>query len=87
MQSTSFSVELLLMSLYFLDKQIGDQPKSPSSAANVDLIPPETPQQEAEKPVEESTAVARGILGCHSALVVSDFLYSGTFVELSSTLS
>ena len=74
------------MSLYFLDKQVGDQPKSPPFAANVDLIPLETPQQEEEKPVGESTAIARGILGCHSALVVSDFLYSSTFVELSSTL-
>ena len=74
------------MSLYFLDKQVGDQPKSPPSAANVDMIPLETLQQEEEKPVGESTAIARGILGCHSALVVSDFLYSSTFVELSSTL-
>ena len=33
-----------------------------------------------EKPVEGSTVVAREILGCHSALVVSSFfLYSSTF--------
>ena len=70
----------------FSDKQAEDRPKSPSATANVDLVLLETPQQEVEKPVEESTAVARGILGYHSALVVSDFLYSGTFVELSSTL-
>jgi hypothetical protein len=62
------------MSLYFLDKQVGDQPKSPPSAANVDRVPLETPQQETEKLVGESAAVAQGILGCHSALVVSDFL-------------
>jgi len=73
--------------LCFSDKQAEDRPKSPSATANVDLVLLETPQQEVEKPVEESTAVARGILGYHSALVVSDFLYSGTFVELSSTLS
>ena len=64
------------MSLYFSDKQIGVQSKSPSFAANVDLIPLETPWQEAEKPVGESTAVVRGILDCHSALVVRDFLCS-----------
>ena len=75
------------MSLYFSDKQSEDRPKSPSAVANVDLVPLETPQHEVEKAVGESTAVAQGILGCHSALVVSDFLYSGTFVELSSTLS
>ena len=75
------------MSLYFSDKQSEDRPKSPSAVANVDLVPLETPQQEVEKAVGESTAVAQGILGCHSALVVSDFLYSGTFVELSSALS
>ena len=66
------------MSLYFLDKPAEDQLKSPS-AAKVDLVPLESSQQEVEKPVGESTAVARGILGCHSALVVSDFLYSSTF--------
>ena len=76
----------MLISLYFSDKLAEDQPKS-HATAKVDLVLLETPQQEVEKPVEESTAVARGILGYHSALVVSDFLYSGTFVELSSTLS
>ena len=66
------------MSLYFLDKPTEDQPKSPSAATNVDLVPLETPQQEAEKLVGESTTVAQGILGCHSALVVSIFLYSSS---------
>ena len=75
------------MFLYFLDKQIEDQPKSPPSAANVDLISVGTPRQESEEPVGELTAISHGILGCHSALVVSDFLYSSSFVELSSTLS
>ena len=75
------------MSLDFSDKQTGKQPKSPPSAANIDPIPLEPSQQEAEKPVRESTAVAQVILGCHSALVVSNFLYSSTFVGLSSTLS
>ena len=70
-----FFVELLLMSLYFPDKHAEDQPKSPSVATKVDLILLETPQQEAEKPVGESAVVAQGILGCHSALVVSIFLY------------
>ena len=75
------------MSLDFSDKQTGKQPKSPPSTANNDPIPLEPSQQEAEKPVGGSTPVAQGILGCHSALVVSIFLYSSTFVELSSTLS
>ena len=75
------------MSLDFSDKQTGDQPKSPPFAANIDPIPLEPSQQEAEKPVRESTAVAQVILGCHSALVVSFYLYSSTFVELLSTLS
>ena len=66
------------MFLCFSDKQNEDQPKSPSAAANVDLIPLETPRQEVEKSVGEKTAVAQGILGCHAALVVSNFLYSGT---------
>ena len=71
----------------FSDKQNEDQPKSPSAAANVDLMLRETPQQEAEKLVEGSTTVAQGILGCHSALVVRDFLYSSTYIGLLSTLS
>ena len=54
-------------------EQAEDQPKSPSAAANVDLIPLEMPQQEVEKPVGESTAIAQGILGCHSSLIVSAF--------------
>ena len=75
------------MSLDFSDMQTGDQPKSPPSTANNDLIPLEPSQQEAEKPVGGSTAVDQGILGCHSALVVSNFLYSSIFVELSSALT
>jgi len=55
----------------FSDKHAEDQPKSPVATSNVDLIPLETPQQEAEKPIERSTAMARGILGCHSVLAVS----------------
>ena len=55
---------------------------SPWAAATVDLVPLETSQQKA---IVESAGVAQGILGCHSALVVSAFLNSGTFVELSST--
>ena len=70
--------------MYISDKQAEDQPKSPSAAANVDLVPMEMPQQ-VEKVVVESAGVAQGILGCHSALVVSSFLNSSTFVELSST--
>ena len=71
----------------FSDKQAEDQPKSPPSAANTDLIPLESLQQEAEKPVGESAVVAQRIQGCHSCLAVSFFLYSSSFVELSSTLS
>ena len=59
-----------MISLYFSDKPAEDQPKSPA-AAKVGLVPLESSQQEVEKPVGESTAVAQGILGCHSALVVS----------------
>ena len=62
----------MLISLYFSDKPAEDQPKSPA-AAKVDLVPLESSQQEVEKPVGESTAVAQGILGCHSPLVVSIF--------------
>ena len=75
------------MSLHFSDKRTEDRPKSPTPAANVDPIPLEPSQQEAEKSVGESTSVSQGILGCHSALVVSDFLCSSTFVELLSTQS
>jgi len=63
---------VLLTSLYFSDKQIDDQPKSPAATSNVDLIPQEMPQQEAEKPTEGSIAVAQGILGCHSILAISN---------------
>ena len=69
------------------DKQGEDRPKSPSAAANVGLVTLGVPQQEVEKPVGESAGVAQGILGCHSALAVSSFLFSGTFVGSSSTLS
>ena len=64
----------MLISLYFSDKLAEDQPKS-HATAKVDLVPLESSQQEVEKPVGESTAIAQGILGCHSALVVSIFLY------------
>ena len=82
--SSGFLVEFLLTSLYSSDKQSEDRPRSPSAAAQVSL---EAPQHEVEKTVGESTVVARGILDCHSALAMSDFLYSSTSVELSSTLS
>ena len=59
--------------MYLSDKQAEDQSKSHAVVYNVDLIPLETPRQETEKLVKESTAVAQGILGCHSALVVSIF--------------
>ena len=67
----------------FSDKLAEDQLKS-SDVAKADLVLLELSQQEVEKPVEGSTAVAQQILGCHSALAVSSFLCSGTFVELSS---
>ena len=67
------------MLLYVSDKQAEDQPKSPAAAGDVDLIPLDVPWQETEKLVEGSTAVAQDILGCHSALVVSSFLYSSAF--------
>ena len=64
---------LLLILLYFSDKQAEDQPKNPAATANVDLIPLETPQRVVEKSVEGSTAIAQGILSCHSSLIVSIF--------------
>ena len=43
-------------------------------------------RREVEKPVEGSTVVAREILGCHSALVVSSFFCTRVlFVVMSST--
>ena len=39
-----FSVMLLLILLYFSDKQADDQSRSPGVVANVDLVPLETPQ-------------------------------------------
>ena len=66
----------------FSDKQSEDRPKSPSAAANVDLVLREVPQQE----VESSTSVAQEILGCHSSLVVSVFCTLVLFFVLSSTL-
>ena len=62
-----------------------DPPNSLVATVNVDLNPLDVPWQEAEKPVEGSTAVVQDILGCHSTLAVSGFLCSGTFVELLST--
>jgi len=68
------------------DKQAEDQPKSPGVTGNVDLISLDMPRQEVEKPVEGSAVVAREILGCHSALVVSSFFCTRVlFVVLSST--
>ena len=67
------------LSLSILDKQAEDQPKSPGVTSNVDLIMLDMPRQDVEKPVEGSAVVAREILGCHSALVVSSFLYSSAF--------
>ena len=66
----------------FSDKQSEDRPKSPSAAANVDLVLWEVPQQE----VKSSTSVAQEILGCHSSLVVSVFCTRVLFVVLSSIL-
>ena len=67
----------------FSDKPAEDQLKS-SDVAKAVLVLLELSQEEVEKPVEGSTAVAQQILGCHSALAVSSFLCSCTFVELSS---
>ena len=80
-----FFVVPLLIFLYFSEKQTEDQPRSPLAAANVNLVLLETPQQEVEKSVEGSTAVAQGILGCHSSFVVS--IFYTRVVEFSSTLS
>jgi len=71
------------MSFVFFRQLAEDQLKS-SDVAKADLVLLELSQQEVEKPVEGSTAVAQQILGCHSALAVSSFLCFGTFVELSS---
>ena len=65
----------MLILLYFSDKQAEDPPKSPAAAGNVDLIPLDVARQGVEKRVEGSTAVAQEILGCHSSLIVSVFLY------------
>ena len=62
------------------DKQGEDRPKSPSAAANVGLVTLGVPQQEVEKPAGESVGVAQGILGYHSALVVSGFFVLEYFV-------
>ena len=59
------------MSLYFSDKQTEDRPKIIVATSNVDLVPQETPPQEVADSTEGSAAVARGILGCQSVLVVS----------------
>ena len=68
----------MLIFLCFSNEQNEDQPKSPSVVANVDPSLQEVPQQEVEKSVEGSTAVVQGIVGCHSSLVVSIFLYSSS---------
>ena len=73
-----FSVVLLLIFLCFSNKQNENQPKSSLVVANVDPSLQEVPRQEVEKSVEGSTAVAQGILGCRSSLVVSIFLYSSS---------
>ena len=73
-----FSFILLLIFLCLSDKQNEDQPKSSSVVANVDPSLQEVPRQEVEKSVEGSAAVAQGILGCHSSLVVSIFVYSSS---------
>ena len=62
------------------DKQGEDRPKSPSAAANVGLVTLGVPQQEVEKLIGESAGVTHGILGCHSALVVSGFFVLEYFV-------
>ena len=60
-----------LIFLYFLDKQVEGEPKSPVATASVDPFPLEMPRQEVAKLVTESTVVALGILGCHTSLVMS----------------
>jgi hypothetical protein len=59
-RSSGFFVVLLLIFLCFSDKRNEDQPKSSSVVANVDASLQEVPQQEVEKSVEGSTAIARG---------------------------
>ena len=54
-------------------------------AANVGLVTLGVPQQEVEKPVGKSAGVAQGILGCHSALVVSGFFCTRVLCVLSSS--
>ena len=73
MRSTGFIIRLFANVFVLSDKQGEDRPKSPSAATNVGLVTLGVPQQEVEKPVGESAGVAQGILGCHSALVVSGF--------------
>jgi len=68
------------LSLCISDKQAEDQPKSPAAAGNVDLVPLDMPRQEVEKPVDGSSVVAREILGCHSALIVSSFFVLESFL-------
>ena len=68
------------MSLYFLDKQAEDPPKSHVAAGNIDLIPLDVPRQEVGKLVEGSIVVAREILDFHSALVVSSFFVLECFL-------
>ena len=68
-------VGVLLTLLYLSDKQAEDQPKSPVVAFSADLVVREMPQQEVEKSIEGSTAVAWEILGYHSVLAVSSFVF------------
>ena len=67
----------------FSDKPAEGQPEN-SDAAKAALVLLESSQQEVEKPVEGLTAVTQEIQGCHTALAVSSFFCSGTFVESSS---
>ena len=62
---------VLLTFLCFSDKQTEDRPESPAAASKVELSLQEVPWQEVEKSIEGSTAMAQGILGCHSILAVS----------------
>ena len=78
---------VLLTFLCFSDKQTEDRPESPAAASKVELSLQEVPQQEVEKSVDRLTVVAQGILGCHSALILSDLLYSSTCIGFLSTLS
>ena len=68
------------LSLSISDKQAEDQLKSPGVTGNVDLISLDMPRQEVEKLVEGSAVMAREILGCHTALIVSSFFVLECFL-------